>query len=79
MRTYDGLGSMKLLPLGNHGSLEVNKALKDLSFIRDDNNVRKANRSARSVWVREPCYHFCLARFLQGDHIELNIAMSLPD
>jgi hypothetical protein len=64
MRTYDGLGSMNLLPLGDLGSLKINKTLKDLSLLRDDNDLCNTDGSARSGWIRQPCCHFCLVGLL---------------
>lgn len=77
--THNRLHAVQGLPVGDAARLEVDEAIIDGAARGNDDNVCYSGGSRRAHWVGQPGLHFLLARLVQRDDVEEDIAMRLLD
>lgn len=75
----DGLDTFRVLPFDNLLLIQIDYAVVDLALWSNGDDIGTAGRPRCLFRVCEPGQHLGLARLIQGDSIETERAILLPD
>lgn len=75
----DGLDPLRVLPFDNLLLVQIDDAVVDLALWRNGDDIGTAGRTRCLLGVCEPGQHLGLARLIQGDGMEIERAIFLPD